>query len=69
MFEAYVEIGVDNIVIEDICKGFASFLVVALGGTGEYDEYFGRKRMFVKYQSQREMLGLAKLPIFTILNT
>ena len=33
MFEAYVEIGEENIVMTDIMKGFASFLVVALGGT------------------------------------
>ena len=33
MFESYVEIGTDNITHQDIFKGFASFLVVALGGT------------------------------------
>merc|ERR1712213_72095 len=33
MFEAYVDIGVDNIHVNDVLKGFASFLVVALGGT------------------------------------
>merc|ERR1712012_18501 len=33
MFEAYVDIGVDNIQVNDVLKGFASFLVVALGGT------------------------------------
>ena len=33
MFEAYVDIGADNIVMSDIFKGFASFLVVAFGGT------------------------------------
>ena len=33
MFEAYVEIGEANIQTLDIVKGFASFLVVALGGT------------------------------------
>ena len=34
MFEAYVEIGQDNIVYQDVLKGLASFLVVALGGVG-----------------------------------
>ncbi len=33
MFEAYVDIGVDNIQTNDVLKGFASFIVVALGGT------------------------------------
>ena len=33
MFEAYVEIGEEQIQVSDIAKGFASFLVVALGGT------------------------------------
>jgi len=33
MFEAYVEIGEENIGTSDLLKGFASFLVVALGGT------------------------------------
>ena len=33
MFEAYVDIGEENIEVTDIFKGFASFLVVALGGT------------------------------------
>ena len=33
MFEAYVEMGVDNVGGPEIAKGFASFLVVALGGT------------------------------------
>lgn len=33
MFESYAEIGTDNIVFTDIMKGFASFLLVALGGT------------------------------------
>ena len=33
MFEAYVDIGKDNIEVSDVVKGFASFLVVALGGT------------------------------------
>ena len=33
MFEAYVEIGESNIGTNDLLKGFASFLVVALGGT------------------------------------
>lgn len=33
MFEAYTEIGEDNITYREILKGFASFLVVALGGT------------------------------------
>jgi len=33
MFESYVQIGEDNIVYTDVLKGFASFLVVALGGT------------------------------------
>ncbi len=33
MFEAYVEMGEENVGVTDILKGFASFLVVALGGT------------------------------------
>ena len=33
MFEAYVDIGADKIEVEDVLKGFASFIVVALGGT------------------------------------
>jgi len=33
MFEAYVDIGVDNIQVNDVLKGFASFIVVAIGGT------------------------------------
>ena len=33
MFEAYVDIGEENIQVTDVLKGFASFLVVALGGT------------------------------------
>lgn len=33
MFEAYVEITPDNLRYTDILKGFASFLVVAVGGT------------------------------------
>jgi solute carrier family 9 (sodium/hydrogen exchanger), member 3 len=33
MFEAYNEIGVENIAVGDIFSGLASFLVVALGGT------------------------------------
>jgi len=33
MFEAYVDIGAENIHVNDVLKGFASFLVVALGGT------------------------------------
>ena len=33
MFEAYVDMGEGNIEVTDIMKGFASFLVVALGGT------------------------------------
>jgi len=33
MFEAYVEIEEENLLISDIAKGFASFLVVAVGGT------------------------------------
>ena len=33
MFESYVGIGVENIVYSDILKGFASFALVALGGT------------------------------------
>jgi len=33
MFDAYVEMGQDNIQYTDILSGFASFLVVALGGT------------------------------------
>ena len=33
MFEAYVDIGEENIVVTDLFKGFASFLVVAVGGT------------------------------------
>ncbi len=33
MFEAYVEMGEENVAVTDILKGFASFLVVALGGT------------------------------------
>jgi len=33
IFEAYIDIGVDNIQVNDVLKGFASFLVVALGGT------------------------------------
>jgi hypothetical protein len=33
MFESYNTIGVENIVVGDIFKGLANFLVVALGGT------------------------------------
>lgn len=33
MFEAYVEIEEKNLVATDIAKGFASFIVVAGGGT------------------------------------
>ena len=33
MFEAYVDIGVDNIEVKDVLSGLASFIVVALGGT------------------------------------
>ena len=33
MFEAYAEIGEDKLATADILKGFASFFVVALGGT------------------------------------
>ena len=33
MFEVYAEIGEDNLTYADIMKGFASFFVVALGGT------------------------------------
>ena len=33
MFDAYVEMGQENIQYTDILSGFASFLVVALGGT------------------------------------
>jgi predicted butyrate kinase (DUF1464 family) len=33
MFEAYVEIEEANLVAADIAKGFASFIVVAGGGT------------------------------------
>ena len=33
MFEAYVEMGEENLQWTDIMKGFASFLVVAIGGT------------------------------------
>lgn len=33
MFEAYSEMGPSNIMYTDILKGFASFLVVAVGGT------------------------------------
>ena len=34
MFEAYVEMGEENVQVTDILKGFASFLVVAFGGVG-----------------------------------
>ena len=33
MFEAYVEMGEENVTLPDIFKGFASFIVVAFGGT------------------------------------
>ena len=33
MFEAYVEMGAENVGATEIAKGFASFLVVAIGGT------------------------------------
>ena len=33
MFEAYVEMGAENVGGPEIAKGFASFLVVAIGGT------------------------------------
>ncbi len=33
MFEAYVELGEDNLGTADILKGLASFIVVAGGGT------------------------------------
>ena len=33
MFEAYVKIEEQNIEVSDIAKGFASFIVVAGGGT------------------------------------
>ena len=33
MFESYTEIGEENLGSFDIAKGFASFFVVALGGT------------------------------------
>jgi len=33
MFESYTEMGPDNILYTDILAGFASFFVVALGGT------------------------------------
>lgn len=33
MFEAYVEMGEENVAVTDIMKGLASFLVVAIGGT------------------------------------
>ena len=33
MFEAYTEMGPSNILYTDLLSGFASFFVVALGGT------------------------------------
>lgn len=33
MFDTYANIGEENLVVEDIMKGLASFIVVALGGT------------------------------------
>ena len=33
MFEAYIEIGIGNIAYKEILSGFATFAVVALGGT------------------------------------
>ena len=33
MFEAYVEMGAENVGATEVAKGFASFLVVAIGGT------------------------------------
>ena len=33
MFEAYVEMGVENVGAPEVAKGFASFAVVAIGGT------------------------------------
>ena len=33
MFEAYVEMGAENVGASEVAKGFASFAVVAIGGT------------------------------------
>lgn len=33
LFEAYVEMGLRNVTVTDLLSGFASFFVVALGGT------------------------------------
>ena len=33
MFEAYVEMGAENVGATEVAKGFASFAVVAIGGT------------------------------------
>ena len=33
MFDAYVGMGIENIIYTDVLSGFASFAVVAIGGT------------------------------------
>ena len=57
MFEAYVEMGEENIVVTDILKGFASFLVVALGGTF-IGIVWGYLTGFVTAESRREIKPL-----------